>query len=190
MAETIRRRVRFEVPWRPSSKCWPRPPWRGRWSSSFQCPHPAGPVVLAVSLDPVVLWLERRGVPRTVGAVVVATAIVLLVGAFLWLTWSSLSSHGSRSPAKSRKDASALGPHARMVTRRARLAAGRRCGGDRRRRLPGLQLHDVRDWSDRARVRPHDLPAHRGTANLCLAACVRAAASPGQSRRTAPNRAT
>ena len=49
-------------------------------------------VVLAVSLDPIVGWIENRRVPRTAAAVIVAVAIVALVGGFLWLTWSSLAS--------------------------------------------------------------------------------------------------
>ena len=93
MADTIRRQVRLEVPWATLLKVLAAAALA--WALVQLLPIVLillVAVVLAVSLDPVVVWLERRGVPRTVGAVVVATAIVLLVGAFLWLTWSSLSS--------------------------------------------------------------------------------------------------
>jgi predicted PurR-regulated permease PerM len=49
-------------------------------------------VVLAVSLDPVVGWIESRRVPRSAAAVLVAVVIAALVGGFVWLTWSSLAS--------------------------------------------------------------------------------------------------
>jgi predicted PurR-regulated permease PerM len=49
-------------------------------------------IVLAVSLDPIVAWLERRRLPRTGAAVIVAVVLVALFGGFLWLTWSSLAS--------------------------------------------------------------------------------------------------
>ena len=93
MADTIRRQVRLEVPWPTLLKVHAAAALA--WVLVQLLPIVLillVAVVLAVSLDPVVVWLERRRVPRTIGAVVVATAIVLLAGAFLWLTWSSLSS--------------------------------------------------------------------------------------------------
>ena len=48
-------------------------------------------VLLAVTLDPVVEWLEARRVPRWAGGSLVALAILVTAGAFLWLTWSSLA---------------------------------------------------------------------------------------------------
>src|SRR5213075_1087658 len=47
-------------------------------------------VLLAVTLDPVVSWFERRGLPRWGASLAVG-----LVGGFLWLTWASLSSQAS-----------------------------------------------------------------------------------------------
>lgn len=47
-------------------------------------------VVLAVTLDPVVKWLELRGVKRGAGAILVGLALVALLGGFLWLSWASL----------------------------------------------------------------------------------------------------
>ena len=70
-------------------------------------------------------------------------------------------------------------------------AAGRRRGCDRRGRLPGLQLDDVGDWSDRARVRADDLPAHRRTARPTPGCWRSCRASPGQRPNgPPPNRAT
>jgi len=75
MADTVRRQVRLEVPWQTLLKLLA-----------------AVALACAVSLDPVVVWLERHRVPRTLSAVVVATVLVVLCAAFLWLTWSSLAS--------------------------------------------------------------------------------------------------
>jgi predicted PurR-regulated permease PerM len=93
MADTIRRQVRLDVPWRTLLKVLAAVALA--WALVQILPIVLillVAVVLAVSLDPVVVWLERHRVPRTFAAVIVATAIVLLVGAFLWLTWSSLAS--------------------------------------------------------------------------------------------------
>jgi len=49
-------------------------------------------VLLAVTLNPVVSWLERRRLPRGAATLAVGLAIVAVIGGFLWLTWSSLSS--------------------------------------------------------------------------------------------------
>ena len=52
-------------------------------------------VLLAVTLNPVVRWLERRGLPRWGAALSVGLALVAVVGGFLWMTWASLSSQAS-----------------------------------------------------------------------------------------------
>ena len=52
-------------------------------------------VLLAVTLDPVVSWFERRGLPRWGASLAVGLVLVGLVGGFLWLTWASLSSQAS-----------------------------------------------------------------------------------------------
>lgn len=41
-------------------------------------------VLLAMTLDPLVLWLERRRVVRPLGSVIVTLALVALAGAILW----------------------------------------------------------------------------------------------------------
>ena len=89
----MRRQVRLEVPWRTLLKLLAAVALA--WAL-VQIPPIVlillVAVVLAVSLDPVVVWIERHRIPRTLAAVVVATAIVMLFAAFLWLTWSSLAS--------------------------------------------------------------------------------------------------
>ena len=52
-------------------------------------------VLLAVTLNPVVAWFERRGLPRWGAALSVGLILVALVGGFFWLTWASLSSQAS-----------------------------------------------------------------------------------------------
>jgi predicted PurR-regulated permease PerM len=47
-------------------------------------------VVLAVTLDPVAAWFERHGMSRRAAALLLAMALLVLVGGFLWLTWSAL----------------------------------------------------------------------------------------------------
>jgi predicted PurR-regulated permease PerM len=93
MAETIRRRVRLEMPWRTLLKVLGAIALG--WALVQVLPIVLillVAVVLAVSLDPVVVWLERQRIPRTLAAVVVATGLIVLFAAFLWLTWSSLAS--------------------------------------------------------------------------------------------------
>lgn len=51
-------------------------------------------LLLAVTLNPVVSRLERR-MPRGVATLLVGTTIVVVVGGFLWMTWSSLSSQAA-----------------------------------------------------------------------------------------------
>jgi predicted PurR-regulated permease PerM len=48
--------------------------------------------LLAVALDPLVGWLERRGLSRGSATMVVAGVLLLAIGGFLWFTWSSLVS--------------------------------------------------------------------------------------------------
>ena len=48
-------------------------------------------ILWAVTLDPLVLWLQKRGLSRAKAAVAVGVLLLLLVGGFLALTWSSLS---------------------------------------------------------------------------------------------------
>lgn len=47
-------------------------------------------LLIAVTLDPAVDWLERRRLRRATAATVVCLVVLLLVGGFVWLTWASL----------------------------------------------------------------------------------------------------
>lgn len=49
-------------------------------------------VILAVALDGPVSWLQRRSLSRGVASMIVSGAILVAAVAFLWLTWSSLTS--------------------------------------------------------------------------------------------------
>jgi predicted PurR-regulated permease PerM len=48
-------------------------------------------ILLAVTLDPIVSWLEARKLPRWAAATGVAAAVAAIVCGFLLLTWSSLA---------------------------------------------------------------------------------------------------
>ena len=49
-------------------------------------------VILAVALDVPVCWLTQHNVTRTTAALLVSAVLVVIVGAFVWLTWSTLVS--------------------------------------------------------------------------------------------------
>lgn len=51
-------------------------------------------VLLAVTLNPIVGWLERR-MPRWAATLLVGLAIAVTIGGFLWATWSSLSAQAA-----------------------------------------------------------------------------------------------
>ena len=48
-------------------------------------------ILLAVTLDPVVRLVERRGLPRWGASTLVCFVLLGLIGLFLWFTWSSLA---------------------------------------------------------------------------------------------------
>jgi predicted PurR-regulated permease PerM len=48
-------------------------------------------VLLAVTLNPIVTWVERRGPPRWAAAIAVSAVAFGLVAGFFWITWSSLN---------------------------------------------------------------------------------------------------
>jgi predicted PurR-regulated permease PerM len=52
-------------------------------------------VLLAVTLNPIVNWLERHRLPRAAAATVVGFVLVAVVGGFLAASWASLSSEAS-----------------------------------------------------------------------------------------------
>ena len=63
-------------------------------------------VLLAVALDPVVSWVQSRGLPRWGAATLVCVSLLALIVGFLMLTWSSLADEakfvGERLPALER----------------------------------------------------------------------------------------
>lgn len=48
-------------------------------------------LVLAIGLEPIVYWIERRGVPRWVASSGTVLVLALLVGGFFWITGSQLA---------------------------------------------------------------------------------------------------
>lgn len=52
-------------------------------------------VLLAVALDPVVAWVERRGLPRWGASTLTGLALLAIIGAFLYLSWTSLAAQAS-----------------------------------------------------------------------------------------------
>src|SRR3954449_11504637 len=48
-------------------------------------------VLLAVTLNPVMEWFERRGWPRWQAALLIFAALLSALGAFGWMAWNSLS---------------------------------------------------------------------------------------------------
>src|SRR5205823_8168104 len=52
-------------------------------------------VLLAVTLNPVVGWFERRRLARWAATLVVGLMLVAVIGGFLWMTWASLSSQAA-----------------------------------------------------------------------------------------------
>ncbi len=48
-------------------------------------------VLMAVTINPIVRWLERRRWPRWVASLAVSGLLLALTVGFLWMTWSSLS---------------------------------------------------------------------------------------------------
>ncbi len=91
MGEPVRQRVVLELPWRTIVKMllaaalvW----------CLLQLAQTIVVIVVAillsVTLEPPVRWLEGRRVPRSAAALTVSLALLVLVGAFLWMTWSSV----------------------------------------------------------------------------------------------------
>ena len=52
-------------------------------------------VLLAVTLNPIVEWFERRGWPRWRAALLIFVVLLAALGGFGWLTWNSVSDQAS-----------------------------------------------------------------------------------------------
>jgi predicted PurR-regulated permease PerM len=92
MPETDRTRVSLEIPWRTIFKVMAAAVLIWLWLtlvSTILVLIVA--VLLAITLNPVVVWFEGRGLPRWAASVAVGLMILATVGGFLWLTWASLS---------------------------------------------------------------------------------------------------
>lgn len=92
MPESPRRRVSLEIPWRTLLKlvAFAGLVWLGLQLIDLILVMMVA-VLLAVTFDPVVVWLERRGLSRGQAALVVTLVSLAVVVGFLWMTWSSLS---------------------------------------------------------------------------------------------------
>jgi predicted PurR-regulated permease PerM len=97
VADTVRRQVRLEIPWRTFLKIFAA--FALGWCLLRLIPIVLMmfvAVIMAVALEPLVEWLERRRLGRAAAAILVGAAIVLIVGGFFWLTWSSLAEQWDR----------------------------------------------------------------------------------------------
>src|SRR5438270_5857507 len=118
MADVARRRVVVEVPWRTLLKLILAVGLVWVWLQGYQLVLlVVVAVLLAVTLDPVVGWVQRRGLPRWGAATAVGVALLILIAGFLVLTWSSLSDQardlGQRLPQFERQVTERLPPMVR-----------------------------------------------------------------------------
>lgn len=92
MPDLARRRVSLEIPWRTLLKLAAFAALIWLWLQLVDLILVMiVAVLLAVTFDPVVVWLEQRGVSRGKASCLVAFAFLALVVGFLWMTWSSLA---------------------------------------------------------------------------------------------------
>src|ERR1044072_7123601 len=92
MPASTRRRVSLEIPWRTLFKLAAFAAIVWLWLQLVDLVLVMTvAVLLAVTFDPVVVWLEQRGVSRGKASCLVAFAFLALVAGFLWMTWSSLA---------------------------------------------------------------------------------------------------
>jgi putative permease len=68
-------------------------------------------VILAVTLDMPVSWVERRRLSRAAATLVVSGVLVAMVGAFVWLTWASLISQWQYLTAQLTRTMNTLAPY-------------------------------------------------------------------------------
>jgi predicted PurR-regulated permease PerM len=95
MPDTVRRRVLLQVPWSTLFKILTAVALVWLWLTLVQIVLLfVVSVLLAVTLNPAVSWLERRGLSRTAATTLLSLAILVVVGGFLWATWASLSDQG------------------------------------------------------------------------------------------------
>lgn len=91
MPQTISR-ASVEIPWRTIFKLLAAAALVWLWLTLVQLVLVViVAVLIAVTLNPVVEWFERRGLPRGSAAAVVGAMIIATVGGLVWLTWTSLA---------------------------------------------------------------------------------------------------
>jgi predicted PurR-regulated permease PerM len=91
-----RRRVAIVIPWRTILKLFAAAIIVWLWFKLVQVVLVLiVALLLAVTLNPVVGWLERRRLPRWAATLLVGLMFVAAIGGFLWLTWASLSSQAA-----------------------------------------------------------------------------------------------
>jgi predicted PurR-regulated permease PerM len=96
MADTLRRRTTVEVPWATLLKVIAAAALVWAWLKLVELVLVLiVAVLLAVTLNPIVDRLERRGWARWGAALLIFVALIALLGGFAWLTWSSVSDQAS-----------------------------------------------------------------------------------------------
>jgi predicted PurR-regulated permease PerM len=91
MADTASRRI-VEIPWRTIFKLIAAGVLIWLWLtlvSTILVVIVA--ILLAITLNPIVVWFQARGLPRWAASVAVGLVVLATVGGFVWLTWASLS---------------------------------------------------------------------------------------------------
>jgi predicted PurR-regulated permease PerM len=92
MPDTGRRRASLEIPWRTLLKLAAFAGLIWLWLQLVDLILVLiVAVLLAVTFNPVVVWLENRGWSRGKASGLVATVFVATVVGFLWMTWASLA---------------------------------------------------------------------------------------------------
>jgi predicted PurR-regulated permease PerM len=92
MPESTRRRIAVDISWLTIFKLMTAAVLVWLWLTLVQLVLVLiVAVLLAVTLNPVVAWLERRGFPRWGAAVTVGLCVIGLIGGFLSVTYASLS---------------------------------------------------------------------------------------------------
>jgi predicted PurR-regulated permease PerM len=95
MPETHRQVVAVELPWRTILKVFAAMALTWIWLQTYELVLLiAVAVLLAVTLDPLVRWLEERGLPRWGASTIVIVALLIVVATFVYFTATSLPGQG------------------------------------------------------------------------------------------------